>query len=219
MQALRVLYQTNLEKFALFVESFQNEDLEGPLLMEPSAYFQQANKLLVVGQETNGWHCEYCDIDAQLEVYRKFNMGERYWASPFWNITRKVEAAIGIESYSCAWTNLNRFDHGGRAPEGKILEEVSKFDFLVREEIQILKPDICLFYTNHKYDYRIKVLYPGIQFQRVEGLRDGHFARLTHPDLPSLTIRTPHPRTIRTQKWEGAFITFMTSLLASERTA
>ena len=219
MQTLRELYQTNIERFAQFVNTFPNEDLQGPLLLEPSAYFQQPTKLLVIGQETNGWHCEHDDIDAQLEGYRKFNVGETYRASPFWNVTRKVESILGIASHSCAWSNLNRFDHGGRTPEGKILEEVAKLDFLVREEIQILAPDVCLFYTNRKYDHRIEALYLGVQFHNVEGLPHGHFARLAHDDLPKLTFRTPHPKTIRLQEWEDAFYTFMRSLLANERNA
>jgi hypothetical protein len=187
--------------------------------MHLSAYFQQTKKLLIVGQETYGWHCKYADVEAQLEFYLNFNMGEKHYSSPFWNITRKVESILGIERYSCAWSNLNRFDHGGGPPEGKILEEVAKLDFLVKEEIQILKPDICLFYTNWKYDHRIKALYPGVQFHDVEGLPNGHFARLFHDELPKVTLRTPHPRTIRMRKWENAFLTFMGSLSTNEQNA
>lgn len=136
--------------------------------------------------------------------------GKRDYPSPFWNVTRKVEFVLGIERYSCAWSNLNRFDHNGGPPKGeKILEEVAKLDFLVREEIQILNPDICLFYTNWKRDVRIKALYPGVQFHDVEGLPSRHFARLIHDSLPELTLRTPHPRTIRMRKWEDAFLTYM----------
>ena len=215
MQTLRDLYQTHLERFAQFVNSIPNERFEGPLLMEPSTYFQQPRKLLIVGQETFGWCCEYDDINAQLKLYREFNMGENH-PTPFFNITRKIESILRIEKCSCAWSNLNRFDHDGKSPRGpnkeKILEELSKLDFLVKEEIQILKPDICLFYTNWKYDHRLAALYPGVQFQNIDGLPSGHFARLTHEALPKLTFRTPHPRTIRTRKWEDAFLTFMGSL-------
>jgi hypothetical protein len=211
MQSLRKLYETNFERFTHFVNSFPNEVLYGPLLMEPSAYFRQTKKLLIIGQETYGWDCEF-DIDALLDKYTKFNVGEKYWASPFWNVTRKVESILGIEKYSCAWSNLNRFDQNEGPPTGKILEAISKLDFLVREEIQILKPDICLFYTNWRRDDRIKALYPEVQFHNVEGLPNRHFARLVHDALPKLTFRTPHPRTIRQRKWENAFLTFIESL-------
>ena len=139
MKTLRNLYEANLQRFAEFVQSFPDEDLEGPLLMDPAAYFRQPTKLLVVGQETGGWACDYDDIDAQLEVYRKFNLGET-WPGPFWNITRKVESILGIEKCSCAWTNLNRFDHDGEPPTGAVLDAMPALDFLLRDEIQILQP-------------------------------------------------------------------------------
>jgi hypothetical protein len=211
MKALRDLYKRHLGLFADFVHSFPSEDLQGPLLMEPLAYFQQRIRLFIIGQETGGWHYAYDDIEAQLEIYRKFNLGDK-WRGPFWNITRKVEAILGVERCSCAWSNLNRFDHGGRAPTGKTLGEVSKFDFLVREEIQILKPDICLFYTNRKYDSRIEGLFPGVQFHNIDGLPEGHFTRLNHADLPKLTFRTPHPRAIRMSKQEAPFLAFIRSI-------
>lgn len=213
IKTLRDLYQTHLERFAQFVDSFPTETLYGPLLIEPSTcYWKQTSKLLIIGQETKRWYSEYKNIDAQLEKYKEFDTGRHHVASPFWNITRKVELRLGIAPHSCAWSNLNRFDHNGHPPTGEILEEVAKLDFLLRDEIQILRPDICLFYTNRKYDHRIQALYPGIQFHKIDSLLDPHFVRLIHQDLPKHTFRTPHPRTIRTQRWEKAFLTFMQSL-------
>jgi len=144
MNTLRDLYQTHLNRIADFVQSFPDEGLQGPLLMDPAAYFRQQTKLLVIGQETGGWLDDYNDIDAQLDLYRKFNLGDK-WQGPFWNITRKVESALGIERCSCAWTNLNRFDHDGEPPTGAVLEAMPALDFLVREEIQILRPTFVYF--------------------------------------------------------------------------
>jgi len=205
MKTLRGCYETNLDHIVQFVNSFPNDKLQGPLLMDPSAYFRQPTKLLVIGQETAGWGDDYDDIDAQLEIYRKFKMGEKQ-PGPFWNITRKIESILGVEKCSCAWSNLNRFDHNGKPPTGAVLDSIPRLDFLVREEIRILRPDVCLFYTNRKYDYRIELLYPNVQFSDIDGLPRSHFARLVHVDLPPLTIRTPHPKTIRMKGWEETFL-------------
>ena len=212
MQSLRQLYEANLEQLVQFANQFPNEGLSRPLLMQPLAYFNQPTKLFIVGQETYGWNCEHASVDALLEKYTEFNMGEKYYSTPFWNVTRKVESVLGIEKYSCAWSNLNRFDQDQGPPTEKILEAVSKLDFLVREEIRILKPDICLFYTNRKYDQRIETLFPGVQFHNIEVLPECHFTRLIHDALPKLTFRTPHPKTIRMQGWEEAFLKFLGSL-------
>ena len=217
MDTLQKLYQEQFEKLCQAREAFPNEELNGPFLMEPTTYFEQSIKLLIVGQETYGWSCEYKNINAQLKTYREFNHGQNYRSSPFWNITRKIEDILEISPYSCAWTNLNRYDHNGRAPTGKILDELLKLDFLVKEEIEILKPDVCMFFTNWKYDDRIKSLYDKIEFQDIEGLPTGHFSRLVHATLPGLTFRTPHPKTIRVQKWEDAFSDAMRKTLISKK--
>lgn len=203
------------ERFADFVHAFPDEGLQGPLLMDPAAYFSQRTKLMVIGQETAGWLDDCEDIDAQLDLYRKFNLGDR-WQGPFWNITRKVESALGIDRCACAWTNLNRFDHDGGPPTGPVLESMATLDLLVREEVQILRPDVCLFYTNRKYDHRLTTLYPNVQFSDIDGLPSSRFVRLTHTALPAVSIRTPHPRTIRMKGWEGAFIAFIRSLLLNQ---
>jgi hypothetical protein len=210
MNTLRELYQAHRHRFTDFVRPFPNEGLQGPLLMDPVAYFNQPTKFLVIGQETGGWHDEYDDIDGQLDAYRKFNLGDK-WQGPFWNITRKVESALGIERCSCAWTNLNRFDHDGDPPTGDVLEAMPALDFLVREEIRILHPDVSIFYTNRKYDDRLASLYPGVQFSEIAGLPSSHFAKPTHPELPALALRTPHPRTIRMKGWEESFVAFVLS--------
>lgn len=208
MSTLRELYETHRNRFTEFAHSFPQEGLQGPLLMDLPSYSGQRTKLLVVGQETGGWLDDYDDIDAQLKIYRDFNVGDK-WMGPFWNITRKVESALGIDRCSCAWTNLNRFDHAGESPTGAVLDAMPTLDFLLREEIQILRPDVCIFYTNRKYDHRLTTLFPGVQFVDIPSLPSSHFARLTHPDLPAVTVRTPHPRTIRMKGWEESFIAFI----------
>lgn len=208
---LRDIYEAHQAQLAAFAASFPDEGLQGPLLLDPIAYHGQSTKLLVVGQETGGWLDDYQNIDAQFTVYRNFKLGEK-WNSPFWSVTRKLESALGIEKCACAWTNLNRFDHDGEPPTGAVLAAMPALDFLVREEIEVLKPDVCVFYTNRKYDHRLAALYPGMQLQEVEGLPGRHFARLIHSALPALTLRTPHPRTMRMKGWEEPFLDVVRNL-------
>jgi len=185
----------------------------GPFLMDLKLYNNQNRKLFIIGQESKGWNCNYKNIDSLLQTYIDFNMGEHYNRSPFWNITRKIEALMKIAPYSCAWSNINRYDHNGGAPEGGILEEIMKLDYLVKEELSVIQPDVCFFFTNRKYDYRLEELYSGLEMYPIEGLPKNHFCRLKHQNLPTLTFRTPHPRFIRMQKWEEPFLAIMNDLL------
>ena len=209
MSKLTELYTKQHGHLIATREQFGDLHLEGPLLMDLGRYWRQPIKLFIIGQETNGWNCDYDDISSLQKTYRDFNMGERYYSSPFWNITRKLERLIGIEAYSCAWSNLNRYDYNGGAPTPEIAAKLSVLDYLVREEVQIVKPDICMFYTNRKYDKRLRAQYEGLIFEEVPGLPFNHFCKLVHGNLPSQTYRTPHPKTIRLQSWEKAFISVM----------
>jgi hypothetical protein len=213
MTPLRKLYEENKAILKEVRENFINEDLQGPLLMELFAYFEQSIKLFIIGQETAGWCCDYNDHESLLNTYKNFKMGKNYYSSPFWNITRKIEDIIGIQPYSCAWSNLNRYDHRGREPKGEILKTIKKLDYIISKEISVIKPDICMFFTNRKYDYRILELFPGIQMEPIEGLPYNHFVRLSHQSLPEYSFRTPHPKTIRIQKWEESFIKVMKKML------
>ena len=219
MKLLRELYQDNKIALDKVREAFINEDLEGPLLMELGNYYEQSIKLFIIGQETNGWNCNYNDHNSLLKTYRNFNMGEHYYSSPFWNITRKIEDIIGVSRYSCAWSNINRYDHNRGEPKALILNEIRTLDYLVAEEISTIQPDVCLFFINRKYDYRLQELYPGIQMRAVEGLPFNHFVQLHHKSLPSYSFRTPHPKAIRLRKWEKAFIDVMKIMLPKTKNA
>lgn len=207
-------YLANHDRLITVRESFGDTHLEGPLLMDLDSYWQQPVKLMIVGQETNGWNCDYDDLQSLKKTYREFNMGEQYYSSPFWNITRKIEAIIGIPAFSCAWTNLNRFDYEGGSVPDNAVPKLSELDYFVRDEVRIASPDVCLFYTNRKNDSRLAAVFSDLEFQKVEGLAYNHFCRLVHPSLPHHTYRTPHPRTIRMRGWESSFLSVMERLLA-----
>jgi hypothetical protein len=213
MNNLRDYYKNEWEKIDHFRSILKDDNFSGPLLLELKSYHLQKVKLLIIGQQTKYWATNSSDLNDLLDIYSGFNLGKHYTNSPFWNITRKIEAIIGIDKYSCAWTNLNRFDYKGEEPKGDILEKIKEFDYLVKEEIRILKPDICLFYTHNKYDYRLTNLYNNLQFEKIYNLPSNQFSKLSHSDLPEHTYRTPHPNSIRLRKWESDFLKVMKEIL------
>lgn len=147
---LYTLYTSRQKDFKKIVETFPEDDLAGPLLMSPNPdYYTSQNKLLIIGQETNGWNYHLDDIAKQMKTYEDFNVGIEYYASPFWNITRKVEKALGNKPHSCAWTNLNKFDLNAGRPSGEYEKVISELDDILLSELKIIKPEFCLFYTGH----------------------------------------------------------------------
>ena len=204
---LSQLYIKNINALNEYSKKHSDKNLHGPLLLNISNYSSQKLKLMVVGQETFGWNKSLSIIE-QRTTYQEFNFGSSYYSSPFWNVIRKVERSLNIEQYAIAWSNLNRFDVDCGSPDRtELAQDIASLDYLVKEEISILKPDVCIFFTNHKYDKRLRDLYQDLVFYNVHGLPKKHFSKLNHPELPKYTLRAPHPRTIRAQRWEDDFIT------------
>ena len=67
------------------------------------------------------------------------------------------------------------------------------------DEIDILKPEFCLFFTGHKFDNRLGNIFTDLQFIAVEGFDPNVLVQLKSPDLPSLCYRTSHPKWISLQ--------------------
>ncbi|MGZ9898993.1 hypothetical protein [Shewanella gaetbuli] len=208
LQQIYSSYISGLNDFAL---KFSDKNLNGPLLIKVKGYIDEPLKLMCVGQETYGWD-QSLTIEEQLNSYEGFNFGSNYSSSPFWNVIRKMECALGVTPYSIAWSNLNRFDQNVGSPSGDVLEQIVRFDSILTEEIKVLDPDVCIFFTNYKYDTRLNNMYEGLVFENIEGLPPKHFAKLTHPLLPNITIRAPHPKTIRIRSWEDSFIRYIQQL-------
>ncbi len=209
MASLERLYERNKDTMTKFREDFIEYSLHGPLIMELNEYFRQPIKLFIIGQQTNGWCQKYDNFEALYKTYRNFNMGENYRSTPFWNIIRKIEDMIGIAKYSCAWSNINRFDHDEEEPKGVLLEKMKSLDYLLKEEINTIRPDICLFFTNRKNDSRIQNLFPGVELKAIDGLKFDHYARIFHNLLPSKSFRFPHPAYIRRSGMEKDFFNAM----------
>jgi hypothetical protein len=211
-QLLKV-YKQRQNDFKNLIAKFPTKDMAGPFLMSPNEkYATQTNPLLIIGQETNGWEYFVNDLDRQMEAYENFNVGKKYFASPFWNVTRKVEGALGNELYTCAWTNISKFDLDCKRSYGEYATEISTLDDILLGEINILNPKICIFFTGPIFDKRIKNIFSSVQFESVLGFSPRQISQLKHPALPYLTFRSYHPNYLRRSKLESKFINFISSL-------
>jgi hypothetical protein len=168
-------------------------------------YMKQKNKLLIIGQQTKGWTYDL-DVDKQISTYELFNVGENYYASPFWNITRKLEKSIGNDPLSCAWTNINKFDLDEDRPYGEIETAISKLDYILVDEIKITNPDICMFFTGPDFDFRLRNIFPNIEMIEMNGWDTRQLCQLKHKNLPKHSYRSYHPKSLRIQRLENRFI-------------
>lgn len=204
------LYKEKADDFRHVVESFPKADLAGPFLMSPNKkYFDQERRLLIVGQQTKGWTYHVSDVEKQIGTYEGFNLGKKYYSSPFWNITRKLERAIGNKEYSSAWTNINKFDLNSDKPYGKYENEIKILDNILINELEIIQPHICVFFTGPSFDNRLRSIFKEVSFNKIESWDKRQLVQLKHPLLPELTFKTHHPKSLRIRHIESRFIDFM----------
>jgi len=215
-QELLKLYQNNQNNFKNVRNHFPNDPMHGPFLISPNdKYAIQPLPLLIIGQETFGWGCEIDDIEKQMAVYEKFNVGETYKPTPFWNVTRKVEEKLGHEKYSCAQTNINKFDVNRKHPVGPHENTIASLEKILITEISILKPKICIFFTGPSLDNRLNAIFPSIKFLDILEFNKREFCQLKHELLPELSFRAYHPGYLRRKGKEKKFLDFIVKLSIS----
>lgn len=93
------------------------------------------------------------------------------------------------------WNNINKFgkDSGKGKPDHAVLDDELCFYNIIREEIKIINPDVCLFLTGPNYDGYIKRKFTAVQFCRLSSFDSRQVAKIESVDLPINTYRTYHP--------------------------
>ncbi len=171
----------------------------------PDGYLDTAIRLMIVGQQTNGWG-EEPGLDcafAYMEHHRKFDLARTYSArsSPFWRGAHELAGLVNPNGPERAflWSNLVKVDQDGVRPSPEIESVISQFG-MVPKEIEIAQPDAVVFFTGPYYDERLTAMFPDLQFE----FQTEHVARLVHPALPGSSFRTYHPKALQMQSaWEA----------------
>lgn len=126
----------------------------------------------------------------------------RNFSSPFWRAFRRVTT----DGLNGAATNLDRTSYNAGAIDDGPAHVRAFLDFaekalspdknrnLIRNEISILKPTACIFFTGPNRDHLIDRKWLEIRRETVlDGVPAEQLCRLAHPDLPMHSYRTYHP--------------------------
>lgn len=207
------LYKTHTTR--LFNINLQTtKEIHGPFLVSASEKYKQSNlKVAFVGQETNGWTCHQT-IEEQMQTYTRFNYGKKYYASPFWNVIRKIEKNLNIESYSSMWLNLNRYDENNKRPSKKNRTQLQMLDTILYEELKILQPNVIIWFTGPSYDKRVKDLLKATSEKTTE-FSNRQLSRFHSEKLPCLIFRTYHPNYLRRSGLEKRVISYIVQNIKS----
>ena len=146
-------------------------------------------------------------VEALCWAYREFDFSSKQpinHRSLFWQAFREVQGWPGA---SLIWGNLSRCDYLGHsilaAPTALIDELAELQRELLTEEICLLKPDVCLFFSGPYYDVLLSTIFPDIVYEPVVTANVRQLAKLSHPNLPAMSFRTYHPGYLnRAGLWE-----------------
>ncbi|MDV5034027.1 hypothetical protein [Vibrio diabolicus] len=191
-----------------------------PLLIKVNQSYIDADiKVMIVGQETDGWHGQlnegklsvatlmngYSDYFNQRTENGK-NRGKR----AFWNrknykfFEERISSYFSNKSVSFVWNNISKIGKDGRGKPSPAIRKLERTCFnIFAEEFAILKPDIVIFTTGSTRDSYIKHHFgSNVEFVPKLSLSDGELkdqtlnllAEVRIPDYPAVkSIRIEHP--------------------------
>jgi hypothetical protein len=204
------LYMKYNEAWGVLVQRLPlDRGLSNPhFVSPPSAYFELAVRLMVVGQETKGWGptddgCfgEPLGEDPTrrlMDVYAEFDLGRRYMRSPFWQAAHRLHEGLnpGHPRGAFLWSNLVKIDQCGHRPGDEYESLVTELQ-LLQFEITQLDPHVVVFFTGPRYRDRLASTFPQSTRERVDALLTR--IKLT-PTSTVMAWETYHPGYLRRDK-------------------
>ena len=216
-QRLLKLFESKWDVVRKVCNAIKDEELWMVLHLAcvPYNYNKMKYKILIVGQENNGYGYETEPKKSMLFTF-DFQNGRYYDNAPFFSFPYSFCASINDcdnEKYSkksyLAWVNLKEFsfETSSKKPLNEKAQNIIDNEYnILEEEIKIINPDIVLFLTGPNYDYYIKAQLNGVEFKTVENYQIGQFARVEHKSLPKNSFRIYHPVYLRRRSLENNYL-------------
>jgi hypothetical protein len=215
-------------------QPIQDEELlefSTPFLLKVSESYESAKqKVMIVGQETYTWNGKYgaflscgSPVEYGQGVYSNFLRKEsENYNSPFWNYINRL---FEDNDSSWIWNNVFKLETVEYLSDEKYLDKevslsvlsknknyrhlIDKIKLLQKDiflkELEILKPDVVIFFTGNPYDSLFmdwqfdtqNDFYQDIPEALEMGIDKWKFGRLSSSLLPVKTFRTYHPNYLR----------------------
>jgi len=140
------------------------EQVTNPLLIQvPHDFEEYKFKIMIFGQETNGW-CDECgndgifssSIEKSMKVYDEFVNKEGFlkYNSPFWQVHRHIKSNINSKEETVfIYNNINKIGRMDRGSNTDINKLQFEYFNVIGKELDLIKPDVMLFFTGPKYLY------------------------------------------------------------------
>lgn len=160
---LSQLYQVHWDELIRNGERLDPAIQTNPMLLwfDEPRFSLATKRILICGQETWGWDGFGTSIAEGMETYRRFFIEENFYPgygqSSFWKAFRYFKTAFcniyGEQNCTFIYQNLSKMgrNDGPTGVTSEIRQLERKFFPVLRDEVNILKPDIVLFLTGPRY--------------------------------------------------------------------
>lgn len=203
-KSLEQLYIKNFEGFLHICSTLKDhniDDYSWPLLLNicVDEFNKASTKIMIIGQETNGWSPPIYsieDIRKSMNFYGDFTCNKKNANTSFWKTMYYINEIFGNKNSFCfVWNNILKLGKSGDSgrPISKVTELENEYFNLLTKEIEIIKPDVCIFLTGPNYDNDIKAKIIDVKFEAMKGYLEREFCLLRSNFLPLHSYRTYHP--------------------------
>lgn len=207
-QKLKNLYE---EEAKLLLQEDLPSDIDGTNLMYcwEDEYLDSRIKMLFLGRESNGWMGDLnLNVHDCVKRYKDFELCEKGRYTTFWQYiyeTKNILMPETIGQKNFLWSNVSKFSKlNGKAISEENFRFLTKKFNVLEKEITITKPDVIIFLTGYKWDFKIEYqIENNIRYHQLEDtINTSQLARLSSVSLPYHTYRVPHPITMQlNKKW------------------
>jgi len=204
------LYNSNLSGLQAIHDKFDDQ-VDGPQMMYcwEENYKNAEIKILFIGQEPNTWIYEsWAEIERPLERYKEFALAtnKKNDETTFWKGVVQVNEILNRkpDNRLCfLWTNVSKYStkEGGRVAD-KDFDFINENFNVLQSEINIIKPDVVIFFSGPDLDERITTQFEGkLIFEKIhDQIPSRQLAKIIHKNLPRDTYRVYHPSALQRQK-------------------
>ena len=198
MNTLKDVYMKYWDDYLINIRRNPNVLAANPfLIVEPKDYYNKDKRVMICGQETQGWGNEFdndpekATIDELFRIYKEFVNDDGGYNSPYWHFIKKLKIECPNVGFVC--NNIVKIGkREGAGCNDSINELALKYFPVIPEEISILKPDLIVFITGPNYDWRIRKALGEFQILPENQIRRFNQIVFSNKELPT-SYRCYHP--------------------------
>lgn len=204
------LYQLYFSKWGKLMKCMSNIYKDDDLLVKPTNpllikvineydYTSSDIRIMIFGQETNGWYEEDDTLEGVLNCYTEF-LKDDYcfkYGGHFWNGVRRfvsmVSESLPDKKIGYIWNDLVKIDksEGKGMPPDYIYNIERNFFSVIQDELSILQPNFIVFFTGPYYDRVLIDNFGRLDLIPIPSYQIKQFAKLKIGNIQA--IRTYHP--------------------------